>query len=216
MKFFAFIITAAFIFAFSWKSDTPFDNDYFPVKKASTLVYESSFGECRTKNYQKENLTISASLSDKFKYKQSFVIQDSGVYVKETYQFLRILGLFNKEVTITYKKPLLRFPLPLTPGIKWHSEGIEYQDGEENTVKISGKCSGMEFIQTKAGKFEAIKVETIVEGSNGSKNNITEWYVKGVGLIKAKIIIEGGGITGTLRDLLGYGVIEFNLKEIKQ
>lgn len=215
MKFFAYILTAVFLFAFTWINEPLLDNEYFPVKKARSLVYESSFGDCITKYYQKNNLTVSASISEKFKYKQSFVIQDSGVYTKETYQFLKILGLFSKEVNVTYQKPLLRFPLPLTPGRKWHAEGIQYEDGEEGWVKITGKCSGKETIQTIAGKYEAMRVETIVEGSNESRNKVTEWYVKDIGLIKAKIIIEGGGIMGTLRDMLGYGVIEFNLKEIR-
>jgi hypothetical protein len=35
-------------------------------------------------------------------------------------------------------------------------------------------------------------------------------------MIKAKIIIEGGGVMGFLRDILGYGTIEFELKEIRK
>jgi hypothetical protein len=38
--------------------------------------------------------------------------------------------------------------------------------------------------------------------------------VEEIGVIKTKIIIEGGGVEGVLRDILGYGTIEFELKEI--
>ena len=38
---------------------------------------------------------------------------------------------------------------------------------------------------------------------------------KGLGLIKAKIIIDGGGVMGLLRDVLGYGTLEFELAEIR-
>jgi hypothetical protein len=73
-----------------------------------------------------------------------------------------------------------------------------------------------ESVKTRAGTFEAIKLESVVEGSSSEKNIITEWYAEGVGLIKAKIIIEGGGVMGFLRDVLGYGTIEFELKEIRK
>jgi hypothetical protein len=51
----------------------------------------------------------------------------------------------------------------------------------------------MESVKTKAGTFDAIKLESNIEGSN-SKNEVTEWFVEGIGLIKAKIIIDGGGM----------------------
>jgi hypothetical protein len=81
---------------------------------------------------------------------------------------------------------------------------------------ITGKVLNKEFVITKAGTFEAIKLESVVESSSNEKNKVTEWYAEGIGLIKAKIIIEGGGIMGFLRDILGYGTIEFELKEIRK
>lgn len=58
-------------------------------------------------------------------------------------------------------------------------------------MKVSCKALGEEFVSTKAGSFKAIKVETVVKGSSGSKNTVSEWYTEGTGLIKAKIVIEG-------------------------
>lgn len=189
---------------------------YFPINNDITLVYTSSFGESLTKYFQDGEFTITSSESDKFKYKQTLMIKENGVYVKETYQFLKIFLFINKEATFTYGKPLLRFPLPLSTGMEWKWEGDEFSDGDMNKVKVTGKALDKEFIMTKAGRFEAIKLETVVEGSSSSKNRVTEWYTEGIGLIKAKIIIEGGGVMGVLRDLLGYGTIEFELKEIRK
>lgn len=189
---------------------------YFPINNDITLVYTSSFGESMTKYFQDGEFTITSSESDKFKYKQTLMIKENGVYVKETYQFLKIFLFINKEATFTYGKPLLRFPLPLSPGMEWKWEGDEFSDGDVNKVKVTGKALDKEFVTTKAGRFEAIKLETVVEGSSSSKNRVTEWYTEGIGLIKAKIIIEGGGVMGVLRDLLGYGTIEFELKEIRK
>lgn len=111
---------------------------------------------------------------------------------------------------------MLRFPLPLFPGKVWESEGIQYSDDETSKVKISGKALSKEYIITKAGKFEAIKIESIIETSSDTKNEVTQWYAEGIGLIKVQIVINGGGLMGVLRDLLGYGTIEFELEEIRK
>jgi hypothetical protein len=190
-------------------------NSYFPVNNTIELIYNSSFGECITTYTQDGGLTISSSEADDFEYKQSLIIKEDGIYVTETYQYLKIFLFIKKEATSTYERPLLRFPLPLLPGAEWKWEGEEYSDDEKFNVNISGKVLGTEFITTNAGTFEAIKLKTIVESSSDTKNIVTEWYAEGFGLIKANIIVEGGGFMGFMRDLLGYGTIEFELEEIK-
>jgi len=187
------------------ENPTIISESYFPANNKITLIYESSFGESITKYYQDGEFTVSSSQADNFKYKQTLIIKNDGVFVKETYQYLKIFLLIKKESLFTYRKPLLRFPLPLTPGMQWEWEGDEFSNGDTNKVKITGKAFNKEFVQTKAGRFEAIKLESFVEGSGNAKNRVTEWYAEGIGMIKTKIIIEGGGIMGFLRDILGYG-----------
>jgi len=99
--------------------------------------------------------------------------------------------------------------------MKWEWTGDEYSGGNTNKVKVTGKAIDTELVSTKAGTFDAIKLESVVESSTNTKNIVTEWYVKGTGLIKAHIVIEGGGLEGALRDFLGYGTIDFELKEIR-
>ena len=188
---------------------------YFPLNDNETLIYNSSFGECITKYYQEGGFTISSSEADGFRYRQALIIKEDGVYVTETYQFIKIFLFINKEATSTYEKPLLRFPLPPVPGMEWEWEGDEYSDGDTSKVKVTGKVIGKEYINTDAGSFETIRIESLVEGASDLKNRVTEWYAEGVGLIKIKAIIEGGGIMGFARDILGYGTIEFELKEIR-
>ena len=188
---------------------------YFPLNDNETLIYNSSFGESITKYYQEGGFTISSSEADDFKYRQALIIKEDGVYVTETYQFIKIFLFINKEATSTYEKPLLRFPLPPVPGMEWEWEGDEYSDGDTSKVKVTGKVVGKEFVKTDAGSFETIRIESLVEGASDLKNRVTEWYAEGVGLIKIKAIIEGGGIMGFARDILGYGTIEFELKEIR-
>lgn len=197
------------------KKITKNSTSYFPINKGQILVYESSFGESSTKYIQDGELIISLSEGDDFKYKQSLMIIEDGVYSVKTYQYLKIFLFIKKEATVTYSKPLLRFPLPLLPGAQWKWEGEEYSDGDVNKVKVTGKAFAKEFIITKAGNIEAIKIETIIESGEDVKNRVTEWYAEGLGLIKAKIIIEGGGMMGLLRDVLGYGTIDFELTKIE-
>lgn len=198
----------------SKESNVTDTTSYFPVNNG-TLVLESSFGESTTKYWSEGKFTISLSEADNFKYKQTMLIKEDCVYLTEVYQYFKIFLFIKKEVTLTFGKPLLRFPLPLLPGAEWEWEGEEYSDDDVSKVKVTGKVIGKEFVVTKAGKFEAIKLESIVEGCDNVRNRVTEWFAEGIGLIKAKIIIEGGGVMGFLRDLLGYGTIEFELKEIK-
>ena len=35
-------------------------------------------------------------------------------------------------------------------------------------------------------------------------------------MVKMRVIIEGGGMLGFARDVLGYGTIDFELKEIQK
>jgi len=211
------VLTAVLCFAQS-PSEKPssYACNYFPANNNITLVYRSSFGESSTKYSQEGQYLICSSGAERFKYKQTLLLRDDGVYVKEVYQYLKILLFIKKENTYTYEKPFLRFPLPLMPGLQWKWEGNEYTDGDTNKVKVSGKAFEKEFVVTSAGTFEAIKIESIIEGSGSTKNIATEWYADGIGLIKARIVIEGGGVMGFLRDLLGYGSIEFELKEIRK
>lgn len=211
-----FVFTAFNLSASDRKKITVVSNPYFPVNNRVTLIYKSLFGVSASKYFLDGEYVINSSEADDFKYIQTLIIKDDGVYTKETYQYFKVLLFITKEATVTYEKPLLRFPLPLFPSKVWESEGIQYSDDETSKVKISGKAFDKEFIITKAGKFEAIKIESIIETSSDTKNKVTEWYAEGIGLIKAQILINGGGLMGVLRDLLGYGIIEFELEEIRK
>ena len=190
---FLILLFAAFNDASLNKEKTPvLSNSYFPVNNSIELIYNSSFGECITTYTQDGELTISSSEADDFEYRQALIIKEDGIFVAETYQYLKILLFISKEATSTYGKPLLRFPLPLLPGMEWEWEGDEYSDGDTSKVKISGKIIGKEFVKTEAGTFKAIRIESLVEGSSDPKNRVTEWFAEGIGLIKVKAIIEGG------------------------
>lgn len=197
------------------KEDSSYINTYFPVKMK--LTFKSSLGETVTKysRFGKDILVVNNEGS-KFKYKQTLLVKNDGIYVTETYQYLKLFLFIKKEGTYTYSKPLLRLPNPLIPGTEWRSESDEYCNGDTNKVQLTGKVVEKEIVKLKSGTYEAIKVETQIEGSSGVKNKITEWYADGIGLIKANIKIGGGGLLGLLRNAFGYGDIDFELDDIKR
>src|ERR1039458_7364604 len=69
-------------FSSSGKKTTVINSSsYFPVNNI-TLVYESTFGESITKYLKDGEFTISSSKADKFKYRQTLIIKEDGVYVR--------------------------------------------------------------------------------------------------------------------------------------
>ena len=86
---------------------------YFPINQDAELVYESSFGETVTKYFQDGEFTISSSEADDFKYRQALIIKNDGVYVMETYQFVKIFLFINKEATFFVWKTIVTISSPL-------------------------------------------------------------------------------------------------------
>lgn len=192
-----------------------FESDYFPLDLKKTLIYNSSFGDLELKVTQEKNAHLFSYDSDKFKYRQKLFINDNGLFVNETYQKIKLLLFITKEGNYVYDRPLLRVPFPVEIGQEWTWNGNEFVNDETHSVSLRGKAAKFDTIITPAGKFETLIVETSLETSNGTKNIMTEWYAKDIGMVKMHVSIEGGGMLGFARDILGYGTIEFELKEIR-
>ena len=194
--------------------DKLFGKEYFPTELKKILIYDSSFGDLELKITKENNSHIFSYDSEKFKYRQKLFVNDSGLFVNETYQKIKLLLFITKEGKYVYNKPLLRIPFPVHVGQEWTWDGKEFINDETHTVNLKAKATKVETITTPAGKFEALKVETTLETSEGTKNILTEWYAKDLGMVKMLVSIEGGGMLGFARDVLGYGTILFELKEI--
>lgn len=199
----------------SLNSDKTFGKEYFPTEIKKTLIYDSSFGELELKVKKEKNVYLFSYDSEKFKYRQKLFVDDKGLFVNETYQKIKLLLFITKEGNYVYDKPLLRVPFPVQIGQEWNWDGKEFINDETHTVNLKGKASKIETITLPAGKFETLKVETTLETSEGTKNILTEWYAKDLGMVKMLVSIEGGGMLGFARDILGYGTITFELKEIR-
>ena len=97
---------------------------------------------------------------------------------------IKLLLFITKEGKYVYDKPLLRIPFPVQIGQEWRWDGKEFINDETHTVNLKGKATKIETITTPAGKFETLKVETSLETSEGTKNILTEWYAKDLGMVK--------------------------------
>lgn len=191
-----------------------FGAEYIPYNRNITLVYDTPFGETVAKVSERNGVTVITNESEDFRYNQRLIVNDDGVHVKEVYQKFKIIAFVTKENSFTYDRPLLRIPFPLTEGESWSWKGVEYCDGDEDDITVTGKVIGSEKVTVPAGTFDAVKIETRLTSAGGSKNIIYEWLSPNVGIVKTKVIVQGGGFIGLVRDLLGYGEIEFNLKKI--
>ncbi|MBI3125059.1 MAG: hypothetical protein HYZ10_11710 [Ignavibacteriales bacterium] len=191
-----------------------YGKELFPLSGTTKYIYDSSFGDATTKVALANGLIENKSEADNFKYQQKLEMRESGLFIHETYQYIKLLLFIKKESRVTYNKPFQRYAFPLFVGKEWNDEAIEYIDGDSNKVSLIGKVLAEEEIATKAGKFTALKIQTTIESETGAKNIVTEWIAAGTGLVKARIEIKGGGLMGFARDILGYGTINFELKEI--
>ena len=196
-------------------NNTKISNEYFPVDVNKTMIYDSDFGETALSSTQENGYSIYTFKGDDFTYRQKLIINNEGVFVKETYQKLKVLLVFNKEGTFTYNEPLPRIKFPMLPGNSWNWKGKEYDDGEINSIELTARVEANETIQVPAGTFNTIKLVTSIKSSSGTENTVTEWFAKNVGLIKMSADIKGGGLIGMLRDLSGLGSIEFELAKIE-
>ncbi|GMU97032.1 MULTISPECIES: hypothetical protein [Ignavibacterium] len=191
------------------------NSEYFPLDSSRVLFYKSNLGDIKLEIEKSDKIFVAELKSDDFIYRQNLIIREDGVYVKETYQNIKVFLIVNKESRFTYDKPLPRFKYPISPGQTWIWKGIEFNDEEKNKLEVKSTVVGTEMIKIRAGEFNTMKVVTEIESASGTKNRVTEWLAKDIGIIKSEIEIQGGGIIGIMRDILGYGVLSFELSEIK-
>lgn len=189
--------------------------NYFPLNTDNVLFYNSNIGETElTIKYQPE-FYISEFRGEDFLYRQKLKIINDGIFVSETYQKIKVLLFINKESRFNYDKFLPRIKYPFIVGQSWEWKGYEFNEDEKNSLNVKYLVDDKDTLTVPAGKFEALKLITTIESSSGTKNIVTEWYAENIGIVKMNIKIEGGGLMGFLRDVLGYGELNFELKEIK-
>jgi hypothetical protein len=212
------IASSAFIFA----SDTPdesscldFENTYIPENSDVQLVFDSNFGETVTRYESGDNKFKIINESDKFLYIQEFTQNENGVFLTDTEQNIDIFWFITHNATIKYLTPALQVPIPLKMDQEWKWSGLQDIDGDTVKLDIQGKVIGEETIELPAGKYEALRIELIVDLEGGERSTVNQWFVKGLGTVKLHALVEDPGILGLAMKIFGYDEIYFNLKEIR-
>ena len=191
-----------------------FGFEYFPLSVGKTLVYDSNFGETRSEVKSIDNELTIINESDDFKYIQRFIVKDDGIYITQTEHHLDVFLFISSEAEIKYNEPALRIPIPFNEKSQWEWTGTEYKDNDTSAISIKGKYLERVELDTKAGKFDCVKIELKVESETGSKSIVNEWLAPGIGLVKLHAKIDGKGLIGVLQSILGFDEINFELKEI--
>lgn len=149
--------------------------------------------------------TISTRLTNLGESEASFVVDRSdsltSVLGGQEQLALRKDGLYAMSLGgKPLDKPVMELPSDLSAGKTWESslktdiEGSGYID-----LKMTNRIIGTEKIATQFGDFDALKIESSGTMSSkdpktgktaGSKTSMTQWMVKGVGVVKMTLNVK--------------------------
>jgi len=183
----------------------------FPLLEGLAWKYDSNLGAARAWVEQTGEDLVLHSQAPHLVMEQRMRILPRGVFIYGAHSEVYFI-----ETDRRYDPPMLRFPLPLSPGDSWEWKGKEIVDEDEaveSTVK--GTVEGQETVTVPAGRFEAYRVAVTTDSSDGTTSSSVQWLVPGVGTVKTRIDIEAGGLTGFMVWLLGYDVLEFELTAVE-
>ena len=92
-----------------------------------------------------------------------------------------------------YDPPAAQLKLPAKPGDEWDSTPPNAKLGD--VTGRTNKVIGEEEIEVPAGKFKAIRVDTVISLS-GERFTVSQWYAPGVGVVK---MVKGSHYTKVLK-----------------
>ena len=191
-------------------------SNYFPIDPSLKLVYNSSMGEAYAVIKRKGNNYVMDLRNDDFYFIQTVHVANDTVFLTKLDQEVDVFLFISSSASVTYNRPYLRFPFPLSNKDSWTWNGVEYIDEKNpDTIKVSGKVLGSEIVQTEAGKFDCVKFQIdINKKKSGSHTRFYEWRTPKIGLVKLEAFIDSKGFIGTIMNLLGYDEMKFELKKI--
>ena len=193
-----------------------FGREYFPLNEKIVLVYKSTVGESKRTIERIDSLYRLTITADNFRYAQTYLQKDDGIYLTKTEQNVKILFIFSKHAEIVYSKPALQIKQPVKVGDKWEWHGYQIKNKNDTAkITISGKAVSEEEIELPAGKFKTLKIKIIVTNPKGQKTTFLQWLAKGIGSVKMNVKVEGHGFIKFAMQILGYDEVNSELKEIK-
>lgn len=183
---------------------------HFPLAAGMRWTYESNLGEVSSWVEASGDERRIVSTSPSLDTEQRLRVAPEGVYLLSAAS--QVL-FFSSERT--YRPPLLRLPLPLRPGQAWSWSGTETVDGDEIQTTIAGRAEAEEKVAVPAGEFACLRVKVDTSCSDGTTASSTQWLSPGVGIVKAQIAIDAGGLSGFLISLIGMDRFTLELKTVQ-
>ncbi len=190
--------------------------DYFPTNTSLKLSYSSSMGDAEAIIKKVGNNYIMDLRNDDFFFVQTIYVENDTIFLTKLDQEVDVFLFISSSSSVTYNRPYLRFPFPLSINDNWSWNGVEYIDGEDpDTISVSGKVLGKELVKTEAGNFDCVKFQIdIRKKKSGTHTKFYEWRTPKIGLVKLEAFIDSKGFIGTIINLLGYDEMIFELKKI--
>jgi hypothetical protein len=188
-----------------------YGKEYFPLVAADGMRYESNLGDLEVTLRKYGPQCVHRMRNDDFTYEQRYLESDDGYYLTKTYNKIDLL-VTSAESEVTYDRPVHRVKLPISAGETWTWNGTDYCDGEASRLTLVGKAIGEETVVVPAGTFTALRIRVTLDSENGSDTVVDEWYAPGVGLVKARVKMDGSGVVGTAQSVLGLDSFEYRLK----
>ena len=175
-------------------------NDYFPLRVGDRWKYRST-----TADGKQSEFSIKVLIEEKENSNTLYLVETVSTfqpihdwYSKPTGWVLMHRQEYVKAGNKAEYNPTKQFlKNPLTNGDTWHWRGKGMMDLE---IDESNAVSGPETVSVSAGKFEAMKVMTIVV-QGGAAVTKTYWYAPDVGLVKS--MTDTGSVKSTT-ELLEY------------
>jgi hypothetical protein len=184
--------------------------EHFPLEDGLSWRYDSNLGEVESSvSVNGDRLTID-SRSRRLDIVQNYLLAPEGILLTSAES-----KTFLYSSLRTYHPFLLRFPAEVAIGRTWTWEGKEVVDRKSIVVsRVEGKIENRETITVPAGEFDCLKVTVRTISDDGTVSRSTQWLASGVGIVKAEVEIDAGGVSGLLISLLGFDTYFLELLEM--
>ncbi len=184
--------------------------EHFPLEENLGWRYNSNLGEVKsTVIVENERLTID-SRSRRLDIVQNYILAPEGVFLTSAES--RAFLYFSRR---TYHPYFLRFPAEIPIGRTWEWKGKEVMDRKKIVEsRAQGVIEGREKVTVPAGEFDCLRVTVETVSDDGTVSSSTQWLAPRVGIVKAEVEIEAGGISGLLISLLGFDTYFLELLEM--
>jgi len=187
---------------------------YFPLDENMVLHYDSNFGPTHYITKKSGGEYIQEYESDEFFSAQNIKLMGNSVFITKIEQEIDVLLFISHSISVTYNEPALILPLSLSLTEEWIWQGIEYVGDRIDTITITGKLTGYEEINCKAGTFNCLRFDYEISKASGKLTKFTEWREKDIGIVKLTADVSQKGFAGMMISLLGYDDIYFELEKI--